>query len=91
MQASFSTATVKAYDASGGRRVPTQVAVGDIVEWKRQGTAGAFRCRVLALSRDDRANLRIRVQVLSHDGAPVHAQRYITERNILRVHPGAAS
>lgn len=81
-------ATVKAYDASGNRRVPTRIAVGDIVEWKRQGTAGVFRCRVLALSRDDRAKLRIRVQLLSHDGAPVHAQRYITEQRILRVHPG---
>lgn len=84
------SATVRAYDSSGNRRVPTPIKVGDLIDWKKQGTPGAYRCRVLGLKKDDRAELRIRVQVLSHDGAPVHAQRYITDRHILRVYREAA-
>lgn len=84
------TATVRAYDASGNRRVPTPVKVGDLIDWKKQGTPGAYRCRVLGMKKDDRANLRIRVQVLSHEGKPMHAERYITDRNILRVHRAAS-
>jgi len=56
---------------------------GDLLDWKREGTAGSFRCRVVRVTPH-----RLRVKVLSHDGKQysenVSWETSITTRGVLR-------
>ena len=80
--------TVYQYDHTGNHRVPAQVTVGDEIEWKRQGSYGFFRCRVLALGTDAIGNPRLRLELLSHDGRPVTGKpRWINGCGVMRVYP----
>lgn len=83
---------VLAYEGFGGRKVFQRASIGDEIEWKRNGTAGAFRCRVLKITGQldlPPRYLRLRVKLLSHDGVeiPGDKERTITPRAILRVYP----
>jgi hypothetical protein len=67
--------TILAYDESGNRRMPTPVAIRDEIDWKRQGTRGSYRARVLDIRRDNRGRTRLVIQLLSHDGRPLPSGR----------------
>lgn len=78
-------AEIRAYDVSGNVRSLIPVRIGDEIDWKRHGTTGAYRCRILGFSLTKRIN--IRVLLLSHDGRPKNGAKWITDRGILRVYP----
>lgn len=79
---------VRAYDDAGLARVPTECRVGDLLQWKRDGSRGAYRCRVLRFKDEADGTLRLRIRVLSHDGREVEPwTTWITDRGVLRVIP----
>lgn len=78
---------VTAYDDTGDRRIPTPLRLGDEIDWKRTGTAGSYRARVLGFRPDNSGRTRILIDLRSHDGRPIPGGRVrsITS-GILRVH-----
>lgn len=74
---------VYAYDATGNNRVKTPVKVGDELSWKRNGTAGVFRCKVLEIREP-----RIKVEILFHEWykKPINKKVWIT-RGVFHVYP----
>jgi hypothetical protein len=83
---------VMAYRDDGNTRAVTQVNVGDEIDWKRNGTAGAFRCRVEKITANldlPRRTQCLRCRILSHDGRPADGYNVMVNirAGILRVHP----
>ena len=83
-----SALTVLAYDHSGHTRCSHEVEPGDIVEWKRQGTRGAYRCEVQSAWRAPSGRTMLLVILLSHDGTVLGERpiKKITGRHILAVY-----
>jgi hypothetical protein len=83
---------VLAYDSRGNIRELVPIAVGDEIDWKRNGTAGFYRAvvRELDLHPLTGAVLRLRIHLLEHDGRQVYGRtgRWIRQRGVMRVHKG---
>lgn len=63
MPGSLKPGEVFAYDATGNHLVPTPVAVGDDVEWKRNGMTGSLVARVVEIGPE-----KIKIRPLRHKG-----------------------
>lgn len=79
--------TVLAYDHTGSMRVAHEVEPGDLIDWKRNGTRGAYRCEVQRAWRFA-TGTRLLVMLLSHDGVTIGERplKRISGRNILAVY-----
>ena len=73
---------VIAYDETGNHRVPHEIGVGDILDWKRDGYRGFVRGQVFMLNENTRC---ICITVLLSKSARGRTT-WITDRNILRVY-----
>ena len=80
---------VSAYD-SDHQRKQLPVRVGDEVEWKKNGVAGGYRCRVTALGKT-----KVQVLLLYHTWSPAQSldsRRPVwINRRVQRVYPATAT
>lgn len=80
--------TVMAYEHSGHTRCAHHVEPGDLVDWKRNGTRGSFKCEVQRVWRSPGGSTLLMVALLSHDGIAIGDKpiKKITGRQILAVY-----
>lgn len=84
---------VMAYDHTGTARCAHPVEPGDIVDWKRNGTRGSFKCEVQRVWRSPGGSTMLLVALLSHDGVIIGERplKKITGRQILGVYKADGS
>jgi hypothetical protein len=81
--------TVLAWDSSGNLKIPTPIAIGDRITWKRNGTPGVYAAKVAALVTDDAdcvVKLRIFGCVHERSGKRLAKARWIGAGAVGRVY-----